>query len=887
MKCVKIIVCAVAVAFSLSSCEREKALPLAGEDIRPGEAVLFSPYVSKAVLTKAADGYEPLPEGYSLTVEMYREGEEQPLGTAPLYWPDNVNAYGFKAYAGSDVLDEDQSAKELFLLQDRLEGFGLVKGVEGYEEDAINYRTSKEWYKDNKSQGLPPDGKDVSYYKEIPLYLKHKRSLITVKLKAGEGVKQEDLTHLDNIETRIYSYSGGEKQEITPLPGIGKLEDDAETAEFTAIVAPFDYSENAETHMIFEVKLSTQRFTFYPANDFKNDDAEHMANYRLEPGKHLVITATLGRDGRKVLMTALIEDWDETVTTSVVDDYGLAGDLYEIDNRKELREFLSDEKKNKPGNVAIIVPSSINLEEEDGVAVEWEPLPLHCTLNMAGSTFRTLHPVFSAISPSANLVNGIVTIGDASVPSAVAQENNGTLDHITVLPRTANGDVSTGSATRGGLVEVNHGVIVSCLSDLPVQGTTPADYVGGIAAESKYADPQATMPVIENCTVNARVDGAAHGQGGGIVGAAEGRVSHNRFEYGITVMQESGFKNIIGTTEHKENLRAEENSWPTIASDDLAGENVSDVTYDATIDSQKELAYLLDAPFNQPGKQYRLSNGFAVTKTGENGWKYGLKSDVINASGYAVLFALEGNEKTITTDAMLFSNILGEVRNLTVELSGDITPYKEQDAVAALAYSVRGATARISNIRVKGGDYKIAGPNAGGVVMWALEGATVEDCQCKAVVCVEVDAIGADAKLYGGGIVACAASATITRCVYYNKTETLLRSTPDDSSAQIFYGGILGGTVRKLSIAENPETLITDCTSWFEVPKGSEKQKGAIVGYSMYEDGEGNTHLNGLKKGCQGNWWGSFNGIGTYTGGSIEELLGRRNAVTPVYDDNF
>ena len=89
------------------------------DDIRPGEAVLFSPYVSKAVLTKAADGYEPLPEDYSLTVEMYREGEAKALDTTPLYWPDNINAYGFKAYAGTEDLDADQSTKEKFLLQDR------------------------------------------------------------------------------------------------------------------------------------------------------------------------------------------------------------------------------------------------------------------------------------------------------------------------------------------------------------------------------------------------------------------------------------------------------------------------------------------------------------------------------------------------------------------------------------------------------------------------------------------------------------------------------------------------------------------------------------------------------------------------------------------------
>lgn len=879
-------------AVSLLSCQREKALPLTDGDIRPGEAVLFAPYVSDAVLTKADDGYQPLPDGYALTVEMYREGDAGALGTAPLYWPDNVKAYGFRAYAGSEILDGDQSTREKFLLQDRLEGFGRVLGVAGYEEEAINYRTSRQWYRDNRSLGLMPEGRDASYYKEIPLYLKHRRSLVTVKLKAGEGVEQEDLTQLDNIQARIFSYSDAGVQEITPLPGIGKLEDDAATSVFTAVVAPYDYGENAQTDMIFEVKLSTQRFTFYAANDFEKDDPAHMAHYRLEPGKHLVITATLGRDGRKTLITALVEDWTETVTTSVVDDYGQAGDLYQINNRKELREFLSNSRKNKPGNVAIIVPNSIDLEEEDGQPAEWEPLPLDCTLNMAGAAFRTLHPVFSFVSASGNLVNGVVTVGNASVPSAVAQENRGTLDHITVLPVTADGAASSGVATLGALVVTNCGVIVSCSSDLPVEGTGDA-CVGGIAATSLYADAAASMPVIESCTVNARVD-ASRGQGGGIVGTAVGRVSHNRFEYGITVLQDPGsFKNIVAAkADEDRELRAEENSWPTIALNEAAGTNVSEFRYDATIDSQDELAHLLSLPsYNQDGKQFRLSSGFSISRAS---WSFGIKSDIGNGSGYTVHFLLDGNEKTITTNAMIFSNIMGEVRDLTVRLSGDITPAVvnglEQDAVAALAYSVRGAGARISGIRVKGGNYRIAGPNAGGVVMWAFDGATVENCQCKADIRVAVDEVGKDAKLYAGGIVACAAKATIARCVFHSTGGTLFR-TPDDTSAQIFYGGILGGTVPNGGVdfeSRRPEVLITDCTSWFDVPEGSGVRKGAVVGYAMYADElNGNAHTNGLKKGCQGNWWGSCSGIGTFTGGTVEELLGRRNAITPEYDADY
>lgn len=895
MKCVEYILSAALVALSLTACQRDDASFPAGSDICPGEEVLYAPYVFQPVQTKADAGYEPLPEEYDLTVEMYREGSAAALGTAPLYWPDNVNAYGFRACAGTEVLGADQSTKEKFLLEDRLEGFGRVMGVTGYEEDAINYRTSREWYRDNKSLGLPPEGRDASYYKEIPLFLKHKRSLITIKLKAGEGVKQEDLTHLDHIETRIYSYRGAEKLEIVPLPGLGKLDGGEETAEYTAVVEPYDYQAHPDRDVICEIRLSTQRFTFYAANDFESEDASHMAHYALETGKHLVITATLGRDGRKVLITALVEDWNETVTTSVVDDYGQAGDLYQINDRKELREFLENPKKNKPGNVAIIVPNSIDLEEESGLPASWIPLPLNCTLNMAGSCFRTEHPVFSSVGSSGSLVNGIVTVGDVSVTSAVALENKGTLDHITVLPRTADGALSTGFATRGGLVNTNYGVIVSSSSDLPVKGTG-SGLVGGIAATSVYADAMASMPVIENCTVNARVDGDGSIQGGGIVGTAVGRVSHNRFEYGITVSQNtSRFKNIVlaKADDSMHDLRAESNSWPTVALNAEAGANASELTYHATIDSQEELGYLLEnSSYNMEAQRYRLSSGFSVSK--EKGWKFGLKTSIANASGYAVLFSLDGNDKTISTDAMLFSNILGEVKDLTVRLSGEITPAlvngRAQDAVAALAYSVRGSGARISNIRVKGGPFKIAGPNAGGIVMWAFDGATVENCQCQASVQVQVEEVGVDAKLYAGGIVACAAKATISRCVFHNTYATLFRA-PDDTSAQIFYGGILGGTVPNEGVdfeSRRPEVLITDCTSWFDVPEGTEKQKGAIVGYSMYADEtNANARTNGLAKGCQGNWWPSCNGIGTFTGGSIEELLGRRNAVTPEQDVNY
>jgi len=879
-------------ALLLTACQREN-VPQEGR-----EAVRFAPYVYSSAATKAAgDTYEPLPDTYALSVAMYQEGVAEPETASPLYWPGTTQACGFKAWAGNEELEADQSTDAKLLLQDRLEGFAYVRGVAGYDEDALNYRTAKQWYADNKSLGLPPEGEDASYYKQIPLYLKHRRALITIKLKAGEGVKQEDLTRLENIETRIHNYGGNGHLVITPLEGLGELEDHTGTSEFTAVVDPYDYSDLTALDTICVIKLSTQRFTFFSANDFQKDDPAHMAGYKLEPGKHLVITATLGRDGRKTLITALVEDWTETVTTSVVDDYGQAGDVIQINDRRELREFL-ESPQNKPGNVAIIVPSLIDLEKEDDADAAWTPLPLNCTMNMAGSSFRTQHPVFSTIGSSGNLVNGSVAVGDAAVTSAVAERNKGTLNHITVLRQTVSGALSTGVATRAGLVVNNCGVIVDCHSELPVKGTdASATYVGGIAALSQYDEDMQSMPVIENCTVNARVDGASGNLGGGIVGAAVGRVSGNRFEYGITVLQNSTrFKNIVqAKADNSHELRAEGNAWPTVAGNaigEVTNANGAAKCYDATIDSQDELGYLLSvAAYNERGKEYRLSDGFSVSKAT---WTYGRKTDIANGTGFSVNFKLDGNEKTITTDAMLFSNIRSEIHDLVIRLGGDITPAivggQEQDAVAGFAYAVCGEGAKIRNIQVKAGSYSISGPNAGGVVVWAYDGGIVENCQCKALVEARVAEVGADAKLYAGGIVACAAKATITRCVFHNTSGTLFR-TPDDTSAQIFYGGILGGTVPNGSgdfNSQKPEVLITDCISWFDTlpAEGAQPnyQKGAVVGYALYAD-EHDVPVNGLKKGCQGNWWGQGHAIGQHVSGmSEEELMGRRNAITPTHD---
>lgn len=955
---------------ALVACQREVPLFEEGE-IRPGEAVAFTTLIPGKAETKATDKetafntrmgqYKAVADAYSFTVEMYEEGiddalssaayvpastvtEEtttyptdgtlKPAGETVLYWPGNAKKYGFKATAGTETLESDQYDAEKLLAQDRLLGFGFepLWNTEGNaqvdNENALNYRTSREWYAANReTRGMAPGSMDeASWYKKIPLYFQHQRSMITIRLKAGEGVDREALKTLANISTRIYSYGGGAGASVTPYgkeTTIDYVEADyggsaagVPTTEYTAIVEPYNYAANAATDVIAEISLSGQRFSFYADNDSEKSDVSHMQNYNLTAGKHLVITATLGRESRKILITAFIEDWTETVTSSIVDDYGQAGDPIQINNRQELYAFLTDETKNKPGNVAIIVPNSLNLEMsgEENVAWNYPELRLNCTLNLAGATLYSHHRVFSSIQPFGNLVNGSICIGnDVTVTAAVATTNLGTLERITVAPKDKNGNDSNAKATVAGLIETNSGSIIGCSSTLPVEGTD--GFVGGMAGRSVYADENGnTMPVIDGCTVNARISGSGSTKGGGIVGEAVGRVTRNTFAYGITLLQDAtNFKNIIqAKAAGDKGLRAHDNAWPTHATNSVEEEQTNPNTnqtpvaarYNATIDSQEELEALLTSTYNQADTYYRISHDFAVT-----GWNKGKKHDDRTSNGEGnVFFKLDGNNKTITTDGMLFSNIQNEIHDLTVRLSKDLvaippTGSGDPDAIAALGYSVSGSTENtptgiLRNIRVKAGNYRIQAATVGGLVVWAYDGALIENCQCKALLQVWVSGIGNETKMYSGGIAAVAAKATLTRCIFHNADHTLYRNSATEYTqldgdpenpphAGIFYGGILGGTAPKgTTPIEYPSVLMTDCTSWLTA--GTSLQLGSLVGYSQYSDAS-SVLQNGMADGCQGNWWpDGSNAIGTRkTDKTMEQTIGKRNAVTPVIDANY
>ena len=636
----------------MTGCSEDLTSSVADDEIKPGDQVLFAPYLSSRAMTRSeVAGYNTASSDYNFVYELYKKVEtvDTKIAYGPqIYWPDNQIAYAFKATAGTTTLAEDQDSYEDFLLQDKLEGYG---GVPADARDVLVYRTSKNWKTANETDGVSsPDSKKVR------LYLKHLRSRITVILKAGEGVSRDDLANTNYLETKIFSYSGETTKEISPYATSTTINyDDASgvsTTQYTAIVEPYAYQTNAKT--IAEIKLSNQVFKFSDSND--NNDAK----YNLSAGQHLTITATLSResDGNiyQVKMTAQVTDWDVTNIAAKVDNEGQVGTTTNIGTREEFLTFLTSEN-NKAGNIANI---TADIDLESGVA--WvTPQPLNCTMKMNDKTLTTTHRVFSTIGVGGKLVGGTISVGGV-VDAAVAENNRGIIQDITVN-RT-----STAKATKAGLVVTNSGTISTCTSNLPVSGTE--DVVGGIAKESVYHSDNGSMPVIEGCIANARVEGSGETVGGGIVGKAVGRVSDNTFNYGITLSQDAEkFKNIVyAKYDNDHQLRAYNNSWPTKAYNEIgeaSGNNTNATTadnqYNATIDNQTELERLLNNENNIAGRKYRVSDNFTVSAAT---W-----GNLINTT--ALFEILNGNNKNITTDVTgkLFTNITTKSTNLYVNNS--------------------------------------------------------------------------------------------------------------------------------------------------------------------------------------------------------------------------
>lgn len=631
-------------------------------EIRPGDPVMFTTYVQGKALTRTyADEtafntdmatYHDASSSYAFTYEIYKSGKDAAIAYgSTVYWPDNVNAYGFKATAGSATLGTNQTTANDLLAQDKLIGYGfepIWNSGSPDNIDGLNYRTCGNWKAANISRSVPEADQ-----KKIPLYLKHQRSKITIILKEGEGVNHEDLalsTATTNIDATIYSYSGGSTTKVKPYASETTISTVTYT-QYTAIVEPYDYRTETTSgdggQVIAEIKLSGQRFTFKPSNETADDKSK----YDLTAGKHLIIEATLARgDAQKILLTAQIVPWDVISTNATVGDDGLIGSTTDIANRTELLTFLSG-GDNIPGNIANI---TADIDLEDGG--DWTSQPLNCTLKLNGHTLSTTHPVFTTIGALGKVEGGTISVsGDATeVTAAVATTNLGTIKDVTVSRS------STGKASQGGLVVTNSGTISSCSSTLPVHGASGD--VGGIAMESVYSTI-GSMPVIENCTVDARVDGETGTSGGGIVGSAVGRVSGNTYAYGITLNQNANnFKNIVLAKADSHELRAYDNKWPTKADNSIGdhSSNNSNTTtatkYDATIDSADELWTLLMGVYttNIAGKNYRVNRDFTVVNDASSAhWDN-------NISGRTALFHLDGNGKNITTDPsnlVLFANV--------------------------------------------------------------------------------------------------------------------------------------------------------------------------------------------------------------------------------------
>lgn len=971
-----------------------------GDGIEQGEDVAFTTFVpdikqgsrsAKEDWQSKVGAYKAVNREYTFNVEMWKGGvggvtpvkvgEYKPMltdedgydGTLqnvenPLYWQDNVSKWGFKATAGTEILDADQSDQTKWLAQDKLLGYSYLPIWEGSDNEGhakddfnnINYRTSKEWYRDNQTakqlSGLMVSSNDD--YKKIPLYLQHQRSWITIILKAGEGVTREALayaTSAQNIQTTIYGYKDGDPTplEINAWSGDERINYDADkngdaattvsTTRYDAIVEPHNFiasRESEERDIIARINVSNQKFSFAAANDFNyatylagGESAEAqkakdaMQVYNLLPGKHLTITATLTRASRLIKITAWIEDWTETVTQTICDDYGQNGDPILINNRHELLQFLSDPEKNKAGNVGMIVPNALPL---DSATYVWPADPtltvsnvtLNATLNLAGCQLTTSKQFIDNISRTGSIINGEINVSDSfNAPSAIANINEGTVERINV---TTSGELTPARASKAGLIDINYGTIYQCSSALPVNGTT--GYVGGIAAQSLFKEGESVSPVIDACTVTARVDGSdGITAGGGIVGQAEGRVSFNTFAYGVTLLQVSKgkFYNIIAAIGgHSQGLsNHSNNSWPTTekyavpeTSTDIVNSNTS-TRYDAVIDRCDELKEVLKSGYNQAGKEYRLANSFSVEK--EN-WIWGadiLNSDYFSTSvteAYAhgtVRCKLDGNDKTITltgtTNAtMLFGSIIGEVYDLNLVLDKPIVADRitningqsgdsNTDAIAAFAYAIT-ETGKVRNISLKAGtrDVSIESSTPGGIAVWASHGGELVNCVSNVPVRMHLTTDGTDARHYAGGIVAAAEKATITQCKYYNDNGVGWTSDSDAAKAQknnCRYGGIVGGTSEIANSSTTPHLILADCYSWWILPGFEPEVKvrpymGSLIGSTVYHDNTNTDKLlNAMDENNAGNWWTGTAGAGLLlTGVTDEKAIGRKNSVQPT-----
>jgi hypothetical protein len=822
-----------------TSC-RETLEQLLADDIEAGDEVQFTAVMQQRASTRGAATTVDLSTHYLLTVSMYTDdthkvGDDGVYSVSkdggtleavtPLYWPSNIITYGFKAVAGTETLSADQSTAANWLQQDRLEG---GTGM---------YLTAKEW-------------KKTTGDKTVPLDMYHTRSLITIVLKPGEGVTQESLEAANNLNVKVYSHTK-DKNPIVITPLASKT-----TVSYDAIVMPYDYATNTES-LITQIVLSGQKYSFYARNDVNESRKKF---YNLEAGQHLTITVTLGRDSRHVLMTAQIEDWTEEVTDAICDDHGYSGEPIKIDSRDRLIDFLTSATENKAGNLALVT-NNIDLGTWPATG---EGYDLNCALSLGGNTLTSSKCFLKSIGSAASLQNGTIQIS-GTVDAAIAHSNSGTINDINIK------DAAGACATVAGAVVNNHGVISKCHSWLKVTGSGTEDYVGGIAATSMSTGTKTA--IIDGCTVTNRVGGGI--AGGGIVGNADGKVTNNTFEYGITLSQSANHKNIAGAYNGSDFAN---NAWPTIAEEYSENATPTAKRYTGIIDDVSEFS------LTKTSGRYRLAQDIEVTNTIGD-----------------VDYELDGNNKKMTTTAMIFKAITGKVHDLKVYVSDNLiaTPAEQaEDAIAPLAYEVYGASAEISHIKVLTATGKrIQAANPAGVVVWAWGDATVSNCEVTADIQAWVENPAATVKKYAGGIVSTVSKAKVTQCVFHsagsitqNRNRAYDNSGTDNFlavSTCIYYGGIVGGIEKKMGSDDTESLTITDCTSYITtfILDNKDAYRGCILGYA------GDNNDTNKTKDCQGNWWDAdCRGVGTYAG-SVEAAIGKRNGVTitevPLKPEDF
>lgn len=1011
-------------------------------DINAGDEIGFSAQVPQSITRATAEEdaywehiskFERVNEDYVFDVKMFEEGVAGMIASATynptkntinnvttyddygtlkeedkyLWWPSTVKKYAFHAVSSNSTTTivtetkdgqyySDQSNAEKFFVQDRIEGYGYVPGWdqalnEGNgapvrDLDNYNYMTAKEWYAANKAWGTPEGLSNtqlVEHWKKIPLFMRHKRSRITVLLKAGEGVEREQVKYdqvltPQNIHTEIYSYDKDNNQTVVK-PLLGSYEckyeatnllpkEDVITACYDAIVNPHDYTagDNMTEQKILAINLSGMKFSFCASNDKEYSSAADAPNedvktrYNLTEGKHLILEVTLSTDTRKILITAYVVDWEDWPFSSICDDFGQAADPIAINDKADLIEFLNDATKNKAGNVGVIIPENFNLNEavtgatinkkhqindasgkkpgDPGYTPTYEAgytpyadttqvvynagwadysiYDLKATLKLAGATITTNQCLFSSIAVSGSVVNGTIQIadkqaGESDFECAVAKQNRGTIDRVTVLQGE-----TTRKATRAGLVTTNYGTIYACASQMPVYnaGESGETLIGGIAAVMEYpkledgitVDESAT-PVIRQCIVNARIDGGPNVKGGGIVGSAVGKVTDNTFEYGITLSQNpDDFKNIIyskGT--QAQNLEISGNEWPT--SKEYMVVNNGGTLYNArletelfnqVIDSQAELEELVtNGTYNNNTSRHRIAGSFTVDDT----WILGVQ----NSSSYTLQCELDGNDNTITLTGstyakMLFSNIEGQLHDLVLVLDKPIVaePSSNPDASdadklparAPLAYALVGGVVRNVKVKAAEGAY-VRSTAASGLVVWAYGGATIEDCQSNVDVRIALpEGTGTQQVYFVGGLVNTAAKANILRCTYMCDNLNASEDANAVPGKNIYYGGIVGGT--NSNGFEMPSLNISDCVSWltWETSDGKPHAAwGGIIGYSKYQNSFKEL-VNATDGKCQGNWWAAAagaSGQGMAAGMSEEKVIGKKNSVQPTKDLNY